>query len=128
MTSPPSIRLAAQLLLSSGAIAMLAACASNPPPTEHMAVAEAAVQRASANHTGDDAAGPLQRAVSKLEAARAAMARKDHVRARQLAEQVAIDAQVAELQAQAIRTGRSAAATQDAQRALKNELDREPRP
>jgi hypothetical protein len=93
-------------------------------PKEQMAVAEAAVQHANTTSTSDNAAGQLQIAVSKLDAARAAMTSKDYVRARQLAEQVEVDAQVAELHAQSVRAGKSAAESQDAERVLREELNR----
>jgi hypothetical protein len=118
------IRIAVQLVLATSSVWLLGACTSTPLPKEQMAVAEAAVQHASTTNTRDNAAGQLQVAVSKLDAARAAVANKDYARARQLAEQVEVDAQVAELHAQSVRSGKSAKETQDAERALREELNR----
>lgn len=124
MTNAHPIRIAAQRLLAASSVCLLSACASTPMPKEQMAVAEAAVQHASTANTREDAAGPLQIAVSKLEAARTAMGNKDYTRARQLAEQVEVDAQVAELHAQSARLGKSAKESQDAESALREELNR----
>jgi hypothetical protein len=52
-------------------------CASAPPPTAQMAVAEASVQRASNASTNENAAASLQIAVTKLASARTAMNNKD---------------------------------------------------
>jgi len=124
MNHPHPTRLVAQILLVTTSAWLLGACASTPMPKEQMAVAEAAVQHASTTNTTDNAAGPLQLAVSKLDAARAAVANKDYARARMLAEQVEVDAQVAELRAQSVRSGKSAQETQDAERVLREELNR----
>ena len=66
---------------------LLSACASVPLPSEQMAVAEAAVQRANTRTTTEFAAAELQIATQKLVSARQAVANKDYERARQLAEQ-----------------------------------------
>ena len=118
------VRIAAQLVLATSSTWLLAACASTPAPKEQMAVAEAAVQHANTSSTSDNAPGQLQIAVSKLDAAHTAMTNKNYTLARQLAEQVEVDAQVAELHAQAVRAGKSATESQDAERALREELNR----
>jgi hypothetical protein len=89
-----------------------------------MAVAEASVQSASSSNTSADAPRELQVATSKLAAAREAVLRKDYERGRQLAEQAEVDAQVAELRAQTVRSERAAAETQDASRVLSEEVTR----
>lgn len=103
---------------------LLVACASTPAPVAQMAVAEAAVTRASSVGTSEAAAGPLRVATSKLAAARVAMAAKDHQLALRLAEQATLDAQLADQQAQAQRARKSAQESDDAARALRAELDR----
>ena len=128
----PPIRRPAAAALSSVTIAMalalaaLGGCASTPAPTAQMAVAEAAVQRANNGGTSDNAPAELQLAVSKLASARQAMSAKDYDRARQLAEQVTVDAQAAELHAQAARSTKAANETQDAARVLQEEINRQP--
>ena len=111
--------------LAAATLLALGGCASRPPPPDaQMAVAEAAVQHANTSGTSDNAAAELQLAVSKLASARAAVAAKDYDRARQLAEQVEVDAQVAELHAQAARSRKAAQETQDAARVLREEINR----
>ena len=120
---PPLAR-GALLLAATGLL--LAACASTPPPSAEMAVAEAAIARANSSGIGSDAAAAtaLRNATMKLTQAQAALAAKDHPAARRLAEQAAIDAQLAEQQAQALRSRKVAQESGDAARALRAELDR----
>ncbi|CAH0351168.1 DUF4398 domain-containing protein [Aquabacterium sp. CECT 9606] len=102
----------------------LGGCASKPGPKAEMAVANAAVQRASTTGTSEDAAVQLQVATGKLASARQAMASKDFERAKQLAEQAQVDAQVAELHAQSERSRKAAQESQDAARVLRDEINR----
>jgi hypothetical protein len=110
--------LAAALLLG------LTACASTPVPNEQMAVATAAVAQASSAGTGAMAPDALRVAVDKLAKARAALAAGDHDRARRLAEQAELDAQVAEMQAQSARASVAAKESEDAARVLREEINR----
>lgn len=102
----------------------LAACAGSPPPTVQMAVAEAAVQRAGTTTTAETAGAELRVATDKLAAARSALSAGDHDRARRLAEQAELDAQVAQLHAQATRSTQAAQETQEAARVLREEIAR----
>jgi hypothetical protein len=103
---------------------LLLACASTPPPVAQMAVAEAAVARASSVGTSEAAAGSLRVATGKLAAARVALAAGEHETALRLAEQATLDAQLADQQAQALRARKAAQESDDAARALRAELDR----
>lgn len=103
---------------------LLGACATAPSSDQPMAVAESAVTRATTTGTSADAADELRIASTKLDSARAAVARKDYVLATQLAEEAQIDAQVAEMHAQSERSRRAAKESQDAARALGEELTR----
>ena len=105
-------------------LVLLGACASAPVSIEQMAVAEAAVKRANTSSTSENAAGELQIAVNKLASARQAVTNKDFERAKQLAEEAEVDAQVAELHAQSQRSRKAAQESQDAARALREELNR----
>lgn len=117
---------AAVLVMALLAVAVLAltACASVPAPTEQMAVAEAALQRANVAGTQQLAAVQLQHASAKLASARQAMGDKDFGLARQLAEQAEADALVAESHAQSARSRQAAQESQDAARVLREELAR----
>lgn len=105
-------------------LAVVASCASVPEPTDKMAVAEAAILRASTSGTSADAARELQLATDKLTAARQAMNSKEYERAGQLAEQATVDAQAAEIHAQSARSRKAAQETQDAARVLREEMNR----
>lgn len=102
----------------------LAGCASAPPPTSQMAVAEAAVLSANTASTSESAPRELQIAVDKLAGARQAVARKDFERARQLADEAQVDAQLAEMHAQSARSRKAAQESQDAARVLSEEINR----
>jgi hypothetical protein len=103
---------------------VLAGCASGPDTRAPMAVADAAVKRASSSATGELAPEQLRRATSKLAEAQAALAKGDAPQALRLAEQATLDAQVAELHAQAQRSKLAAQESEAAARALREELNR----
>lgn len=106
------------------ALVALAGCASTPPPTEKLAVAEAAVQRANTTSTSESSAVELKVATNKLASARQAMASKDYELAGRLAEEAAVDAQVAELRSQSARSRQAAQESRDASRVLSEEINR----
>lgn len=112
------------LAVVSSLVIVLGGCASAPVPVEQMAVAQASVQHATTTSTSENAAGELQLATSKLASARQAFANKDYARAKQLAEQVEVDAQVAELRAEAARSDKAAKESLDAARVLREEIAR----
>lgn len=103
---------------------LLGACASPPTAPPQLAVAEAAVQRATTPGTSGDAPAELRVATDKLAAARTAVAAGDIDRARRLSEQAEVDARVAELHADSVRSRRAAQESQDAARALAEEIQR----
>lgn len=112
------------MALAAALALLLGGCASTPVPVEKMAVAEAAVQRASTTSTSETAAMQLRVATDKLAAARSALAGGDTARAGRLAEQAELDAQVAELHAQSVRSTKAAQETEDAARVLREEINR----
>ena len=114
----------AVLGLATSAAFALGACASAPLPSDQMAVAEASVQRANTSSTSDAAGAELQIAMAKLAGARQAVANKDYERARQLATEADVDAQVAEMHAQSTRSRKAAQESQDAARVLREEINR----
>ncbi len=75
-------------------LAVLAACASEPPPTAELASARAAVEHAGAV-VAQYAPNELAAAQAKLKLADGALARGDYLRARRLAEEAEVDAQLA---------------------------------
>ena len=76
-------------------LAVLAACASEPPPTAQLASARAAVGQAGPV-AAQYAPNELAAAQAKLRLAEGAFARGDEIRARRLAEEAEIDAQLAQ--------------------------------
>jgi predicted component of type VI protein secretion system len=99
-------------------------CSSTPAPDSKMAVAEAAVQNANTANTSEHAPRELQVAISKLASARQAYDRKDYKEAHRLAEQAELDAQAAVIRAQAVSAEKAAAETEEAERALREEINR----
>ncbi|MCA0240479.1 MAG: DUF4398 domain-containing protein [Proteobacteria bacterium] len=99
----------------------LAACSSVPPPREQMAVSRAAVDRASGPAAAE---APVEMAAARDKMARAnrAMADKDYVLARQLAEQAEADATLAEARARAKRSDVALNELRESIRALRAEL------
>lgn len=71
-----------------------AACASEPPPTAELAAARAALGHAGAG-VAQYAPAELSSAQRKLQLAEAAVARADNLKARRLAQQAEVDAQLA---------------------------------
>ena len=124
MTSMRMTRRPTLALALATSLAVVAGCASVPEPTDKMAVAEAAILRASTSGTSADAGRELQLATDKLTAARQAMCSKEYERAGQLAEQATVDAQAAEIHAQSARSRKAAQETQDAARVLREEMNR----
>ena len=120
----PRARIAPLAMTLAVGLAALGGCASTPAPTEQLAVAEAAVQRANTTSTSENSAVELKVATNKLAGARQAMASKDYELARRLAEQAEVDAEVAELRSQALRSRQAAQDAQAASRALSEEINR----
>lgn len=112
------------LVTSLAAASFLIACASTPAPTEQMALSRAAVSNATSAGGNEYAPVQLKSAVDKMDAAERAMSAKDYVRARQLAEQAQVDAQVAEATARSAQAKKAADALQDDSRILRQEIDR----
>lgn len=122
--TPTRLQRRSTALAATALVATLAACASAPVPTAEMAVAEAAVVQAGSQATRESAATELRVATDKLAQARSATAAGDQDRARRLAQQVVLDAQVAELHAQTVRSRKAAQESEDAARALRDEINR----
>ena len=106
------------------AVMAMAGCASVPAPTEQLAVSKAAVANAvGAGGTGF-APAEMRTAQEKLDRANQAMAAKDYERARWLAEQAQVDAQLAVTKARSAKAQKAAYALQEDNRVLREELDR----
>jgi len=127
-TVAKNFRLASLGLTAALLATALGGCASTPVPVEDLAVAEAAVQRASTATTRETAAPELKVAVDKLASARSALAAGDRTAARQWAQQATLDAQVAELRAQSARSTKAANESEAAAAVLREEINRKSAP
>lgn len=106
------------------ALAVLAACASTPPPKSELAVAEAAVANASSAGALQFAPAELRSAQDKLVRAQAAMAAKEHAQALTLAMEASADAQLAAAATRAAKAQRAADEVQEGNRVLREEMAR----
>lgn len=105
----------------------MAGCASTPSipaPTEQMAVSRAAVNNASSAGGNEFAPLQLKSAMEKMDAAERAMAEKDYVRARLLAEEAQVDAKLAEATARSAKAQKAADALREDNRVLRKEIER----
>jgi len=105
-------------------MAMLSACASTPPPKAELAVAEAAVANATNAGALQWAPAEMRTAQDKLVRAQSAMAAKEHAQALTLAQEADADAQLAATSARAAKSRRAADEVQEANRVLREELNR----
>jgi hypothetical protein len=110
--------------VSAAVAIVIASCASIPAPTEQMAVSKAAVSNATSAGGNEFAPQPLKSAMEKMDAAERAMAEKDYLRARQLAEQAQVDAQLAVATARSAKAQKAARELQEDNRVLQQEIER----
>jgi hypothetical protein len=106
----------------------LTACASAPPPTDQLAVSRAAVDAAQRSGAGELAAVELAHARAKLERAQHAMNTNNYVEARRLADEAAVDAELAQARAATARALTAAAQVDQSIRALREEIERSQAP
>lgn len=121
---PGSLQMMHRMGLTIAAATLMAACASTPAPTEQMAVSRAAISSANSAGANEFASVQLRSAMEKMDSAERAMAQKDYSRARQLAEQAQVDAQLAGATARTVKAQKAADAAQEDRRVLREELDR----
>jgi hypothetical protein len=104
------------------AVALAACATTGDAPKEQIAVANSAVDQASGNAA--EAPAELSTARDKLARANAAMARKDYVAARQLADEAAADAALAQATARNARSSRALAEVRQSIQQLQTQLNR----
>ncbi|MDR3390792.1 MAG: DUF4398 domain-containing protein [Sulfuriferula sp.] len=110
--------------ITAAAAMFVAGCASTPAPTEQMALSKAAIDNA--NSAGSNEFAPLQlkSATDKMTAAERAMADKDYMLAKQLAEQAQVDAQLAAETAKSAKAKKAADAVKEDSSVLRQEINR----
>lgn len=111
-----SVSLAATLLITG--------CASIPAPTSQIAVSKAAITNANSVGGNEFAPLPFNSAMDKMDAAERAMTAQDYLRARNLAEEAQVDAQLAAVAARAAKAQKAVGQLQEGNRVLRQELDR----
>jgi chromosome segregation ATPase len=116
-------RLSGAAACSAAALLVLTACASEPVPREQLAVGKATVERA-ASAASVEAPEHLAAARDKLARAEIAKSKGDHTLARQLAEQAAADADLAEAQSRSARAERALAEVRASISQLRDEIAR----
>lgn len=99
-------------------------CATAPGYELQLAAADSAVANANNVSTQRDAGAELRVATDKLAGAHQAADHRQRERALQLAQQAELDAQLAVATARSVRTLRAAEESQQAARALREELER----
>ena len=104
-----------------GAALMLAGCASAPPPTSQLAIAQQAVNSADTARSAEFAPLELRTAREKLLQAEQANLEEEYDRARHLAEQAEWDARVAERKAQAEKAKRAVESAERGSQELREE-------
>lgn len=108
------------------AVAMVLGCAATSAPNEAVSNAEYAIRKAEEREATRFAPLEMRIAKDKIEQSRLAMAGGDNDLARRLAEQAAVDAQLAEAKA---RAGRAEATVDEIEKsieALRSETERRP--
>ena len=119
-----SVAGAAQLAMIAGALVVLSACASTPPPTEEVALAGAAVNNASTAGGAELAPAEMRTARDKLDRAKVAMTAEKYDDALLLAQQAQVDAQLAEAKSRSAKSRKAADELQESIRVLREELNR----
>lgn len=113
------------LVASVALVVTIGACRSaGPPPTTQMAQARTAVQQAEEAGAIEYAGMEFRRAQQKLEEARAAVADKKHARARRLAEQASVDAELAAAKTRTAKAEEAVEELRESIRVLQQEASR----
>jgi hypothetical protein len=106
-----------------GIVLALGGCSSARPPVDELSAAELAVREAESGKAAQFAPLELRLARDKFSNAKEAMDNKDYVRARHLAEQALVDAQLAEAKALSESSRQSAQEMQQTIEALRREAE-----
>jgi hypothetical protein len=118
------IQTTAKMLVPLVVIGTLGACASMPPPTDKITLAQTSIERAERAGAVELAALPMRDARDKLSHAKEAIVAKKMEDAARLAEQADADAQLAEAMAQTSKADKSVADLNDSLRTLQQESHR----
>ena len=112
------------IILSLGLLALTGCAPSMQPPTSQMALAQSAVDKATAAGAYEYAPLELKMAQDKVEQAKTAMNAKDYVKAERLLEQAEIDAQLAEAKSSTTKSQKAVDSLQQGIDLLREEIQR----
>jgi Domain of unknown function (DUF4398) len=126
-TAPPQHRFirpsSLHFLLPLCGALIFSGCAGNPP-TEQMAVSTSAVDRATSAGGADYAPIELRAAQDKLASANSAMSDNDYTKARRLASEAQVDANLADVKARSAKAQKAVQDTKEGLRVLQGEINR----
>lgn len=111
-------------LLMSSVLALVTGCASVAPPREQVGAAEAGVRQANATKASQYAPTELRMASDKLAQAQTAMHEEKYDKARRLAEEALVEAQLAESKARTAEAQQTARNMREAINSLRRETER----
>lgn len=110
-------------------VGSLVGCSSKfPPPTQKLALSEAAINQAEAAGAIEFAPLEMNSAREKLAMAQEAMTKEENQKALKLAEQAEVDAQLAEAKARTAKAQKTVVVLQESIQTLKNEIERKANP
>ncbi len=112
------------IILSLGLLALAACAPSMQPPTSQMALAESAVDQATASGAYEYAPLELKMAQDKVDQAKTAVQAKEYVKAERLLEQAEIDAQLAEAKSSTKKSRKAVDSLQQGIDLLREEIQR----
>jgi hypothetical protein len=122
-------RISSRTRLSVGTLvvaAVLSACASNPRPEQQISLAKDAVNRAVSAEATQYAPLEMQAAQDKMFLMERAVGEKNYPQARLLAEQIEVDANLAERKARAVKLRKQLADAHAGNQVLKQEMLQDP--
>lgn len=99
-----------------------------PPPTQKLALSEAAINQAEAAGAVEFAPLEMRSSREKLAQAQEAMSKEENQKALNLAEQAEIDARLAEAKARTAKAQKTVDVLQESIQTLKNEIERKANP
>jgi hypothetical protein len=108
-------------------ILSLAGCSTVPPPKDSIAAADLAVREANKSKAPQYSPLELRKAMDKLDEAKRAMDKEEYIRARRLAEEALVDAQLAEAKAASEDARRAANDVRQSLETLRREAERSSR-
>ena len=106
------------------ALTVLAGCSTISPPKDSLAAADLAVQQATKSKAPQYSPLELRKAMDKLDEAKRAMTKEEYVKARRLAEEALVDAQLAEAKADSEDARRTASDVRESLETLRREAER----